>query len=1673
MSTPLYTGDDKANTLTGSDGDDDITGGKGDDTIDGGLGSDVYEYSAGDGRDTIRARYDTTENKTDTLKLNGIPASEVTLARVDSSLVIGFTGSRAGLDQVTVQSFFSSDDPHNSFNPLQEIGFSDDVWSVADIVARLTTGTAGNDSLRGTANDDTLTGGAGNDTIHGGSGSDTVVFAVGDGRDTLSAWYDAADGKIDTLELTGTHDASELRLETAGNALLIGFTEHATDQVTVEDFLYDNGDFSPLQQIRFAGGGTLDVDGILAKLHGGSSGNDTLGGTIAGDVIQGQGGNDAIDGRAGNDTLAGGSGNDTLTGGTGNDTYIYEADGGQDTIAYSTDAATDKLNTLQFGAGIQVSNLAFSKSGTSLVISIKTTDPDTGKPVNGTVTVQNFSFTLGEDTSYNPLQAIRFTDGAATGWSLAEIQAQVPGASTGTGATKTEGDSGNDTLVGTAGDDVLNGHGGADLIDGGKGSDTYKFAAHDGQDTLASVLDTTAGKTDTLVLADIQDDRLTFRRSGKHLIIGTNDVDGKATTDEITVRYFFYNEDPHNDYNPLQAIQCANGVTLDVDQIVARMLEGTASGDHLVGTAAADTLIGHGGDDTIDGGSGNDIYQFGTGDGKDTIAWSNDAASGRQDTLHLTGVADKSGLSLGTSGTSLVIGFTGSSSDRVTVEEFLYQDSAENTLNPLQRIQFADGSWMGLAAILALLHAGTDRNDTLSGTTGNDSIAGQAGNDWIDGRGGADTIDGGAGNDTLSGGTGNDTYRYGTGGGQDTIGFSSDPAAVKSDTLEFGTGITHGQLSFTKSGSSLVITIAKGTASEGKVTVQNFSFDSGIDTPYNPLQRIVFTDAGENGLAWDLATIQAQLSDAGSGSGSGGTQGSASADTLAGTSGNDTLRGYAGDDVIDGRAGDDEVQYGRGDGQDRILSCRDTRQNKDNRLVFVTQAEKSVAETDVSLSLSGSALIVSVAGSTATTDRITVEDFLYGADPYNDYNPLQRIVFGTGDWSLDEIMARLTTGGAGDDSLVGSVGADTLTGNTGNDTLQGGLGSDTFLFKQGDGQDTLLSFQDATINKVDQLNLEDISEKNVVLSRKDNALVIHFTDSDTDQVTVKDFFYADNPYNLFSPLQQIKFSDATWDVNHILSEVYKGTENADTLAGTEAGEEITGQAGDDVIDGRAGNDTISGGLGNDTLSGGQGNDTFLFGKGQGQDILKSGAETHPGRFNTLSLQSDVSVADVKLNISGTSLIVSLKGQDKANTDQVTVKDFCFTDNQDTVFNPLQRITLSGATGTVTWELRDIRARIGGEEHVGTSSGDTLAGTAYADSLSGAAGKDWLVGRSGNDTLTGGTDNDTLEGGAGSDTYVFAAGDGADLILDSEAGSNADVLDLSGSSSSIQATNLWFARATSSSDLLASNDLVVSVIGSTDKITIDGWFGSDASRIESITARGTSGTRTITDDDAGNLASALAAHDKPSVTNYAALPAYELAGRIISTVWGTSDTSTRGTPTADTLAGSSDKDAIDVIYGAAGDDTLTGHAGDDVLIGGVGSDTYAYAKGDGSDTIVDFDSGTNADTLALSAMTASSLWFKIDGNDLLIEDLDNNQKITIANWHLGEANQMESIVATFSSTSGGVKFKTTATIANAQVDTLIDAMASAFDANPGSARIDLMGDINVKKYWDIDTARIEG
>ena len=49
----------------------------------------------------------------------------------------------------------------------------------------------------------------------------------------------------------------------------------------------------------------------------------------------------------------------------------------------------------------------------------------------------------------------------------------------------------------------------------------------------------------------------------------------------------------------------------------------------------------------------------------------------------------------------------------------------------------------------------------------------------------------------------------------------------------------------------------------------------------------------------------------------------------------------------------------------------------------------------------------------------------------------------------------------------------------------------------------------------------------------------------------------------------------------------------------------------------------------------------------------------------------------------------------------------------------------------------------------------------------------------------------------------------------------------------------------------------------------------------------------------------------------------------------------------------------ILTGTDGNDTLSGGAGDDILTGGAGVDTFDYSKGDGNDTIVDFDEATES------------------------------------------------------------------------------------------------------------------
>ncbi|TVQ17989.1 MAG: alkaline phosphatase [Leptolyngbya sp. DLM2.Bin15] len=89
----------------------------------------------------------------------------------------------------------------------------------------------------------------------------------------------------------------------------------------------------------------------------------------------------------------------------------------------------------------------------------------------------------------------------------------------------------------------------------------------------------------------------------------------------------------------------------------------------------------------------------------------------------------------------------------------------------------------------------------------------------------------------------------------------------------------------------------------------------------------------------------------------------------------------------------------------------------------------------------------------------------------------------------------------------------------------------------------------------------------------------------------------------------------------------------------------------------------------------------------------------------------------------------------------------------------------------------LRGGDGKDTLIGGRGNDRLLGDDGNDRLEGGAGNDVLNGGAGNDILIGGRGNDRLIGGAGRDTFVISRGDGRDVVVDFERGT--DRIGLSG------------------------------------------------------------------------------------------------------------------------------------------------------------------------------------------------------------------------------------------------------------------------------------------------------
>ncbi|HEV6965106.1 calcium-binding protein, partial [Roseateles sp.] len=191
-------GNEGDDSLDGGDGDDTLDGGAGNDTLNAGYGSNTFLFGRGDGQDRLYYNYNGGQARINVLQLKaGVLPSDVVVRQAYDNY---FGGNRAlevsiagTTDKITVNAFFYADDPANAYNGIQKIRFDDGTeWNIAAILARVYTGTEGDDVFRGTVADETFYGLGGNDSIAGAGGNDLIDGGAGndslageDGDDTL------------------------------------------------------------------------------------------------------------------------------------------------------------------------------------------------------------------------------------------------------------------------------------------------------------------------------------------------------------------------------------------------------------------------------------------------------------------------------------------------------------------------------------------------------------------------------------------------------------------------------------------------------------------------------------------------------------------------------------------------------------------------------------------------------------------------------------------------------------------------------------------------------------------------------------------------------------------------------------------------------------------------------------------------------------------------------------------------------------------------------------------------------------------------------------------------------------------------------------------------------------------------------------------------------------------------------------------------------------------------------------------------------------------------------------------------------------------------------------------------------------------------------------------------
>ena len=339
---------------------------------------------------------------------------------------------------------------------------------------------------------------------------------------------------------------------------------------------------------------------------------------------------------------------------------------------------------------------------------------------------------------------------------------------------------------------------------------------------------------------------------------------------------------------------------------------------------------------------------------------------------------------------------------------------------------------------------------------------------------------------------------------------------------------------------------------------------------------------------------------------------------------------------------------------------------------------------------------------------------------------------------------------------------------------------------------------------------------------------------------------------------------------------------------------------------------MTGSIFDDSVTGGKGSDLFVY--TGGNDVI-----TDYEKKDKISVDSQLSYADFA--IEDKNLILDFGSLDSLTIADGADKAISFVENKRTTTR------FYTAEGILDGKKKSIQLAGLTENFTASSKLVTIDGTATnVIEIDGNAKANVINAGEYGSTLNGGKGKDTLIGGSGADIFVYANKSGKDVIENYGADDKVSL----GSDATIKDAKV---KKGNSVIKIGNGSITVN-----DAITVT---------LTSETGNDTVFTGGVFTDET-NFAVKVYGNYKGTIdlSNYAGF----------TTVDGSSakkKLAINGTASDEYLIGGKGKDSL---IGGAGNDTLTGGKGKDSLWGGDGTDTFIFNAGDGTDTIMDYQSG---------------------------------------------------------------------------------------------------------------------